>query len=161
MASNNEDTRRPPPGGGGESTTEAHTYRDDAPAETDLTMLLGAYSKQCLTWLQSAELKGKLVLLKLAKTLVCALLLVLTLSSAWILLLATLVVALGNLGVPLVVALALAALLMALSAWTTWRLMVLSLRDSAICDSVSTSLDAYATGYATGDPNKYDKERET
>lgn len=154
MASNTEDTRRAMPGEDGGSGSESNSYRDSAPAEPDLAMLFWAHSEQWLNWLQSVELRGKLVLLKLIKTLVFALLLVLTVSSAWMLALATLVVALANAGVPLAAALALATLLMAVSAWAIWRRIAHTIRDNTFGNGVSTSLETCTAGH----PNKHAME---
>lgn len=138
MTSNSDDmldTRQAEREESGEPPSEPPPPNGDDDAEgSDLTMLLWAHYEQWINWLQSFELKGKLVLLTLLKSLACSLLLVLFASSAWTLAVAALVVTLVKAGVPLAAALGLAALLMAFSAWILWRLIVQSIRFSVTGD---------------------------
>ncbi|QQD19172.1 hypothetical protein I6N98_04775 [Spongiibacter nanhainus] len=134
-------TRRATPGDHGESRPQHQPPRDDL-AEPDLTMLLRAHGEQWLSWLQSVELKGKLVVLNLLKSVACVLLLVLLASSAWTLAVAALVVTLANTGVPLAAALGLAALLMALSAWLMWRLIIHAFRVGIAVNTTQTLASA-------------------
>lgn len=134
-------TRRATPGDHGESGPQHQLPRDDL-AEPDLTTLLSAHGEQWLSWLHSVELKGKLVVLNLLKSVACLLLLVLLASSAWTLAVAALVVTLTNAGIPLAAALGLAALLMALSAWLMWRLIIHAFRVGITANATQTLASA-------------------
>ena len=126
-------------------TDAAGNKPEDAPEalpELDLHTLLGAHGEQFYCLLESAELRSRLVLMRVLKAAAGTLLFVLAAFSAWVFLVAALLSILVTAGAPVAAALLLGGLIMALTTTLLWKKLTGTFQHSFVRDRAGSAEDS-------------------